>query len=123
MKQALLLVAHGSRQDEANEDLRQVAADLRRLGGFDIVEESFLELAQPTIAAAGASCVQQGATRVVLVPYFLAAGVHVQKDLTFYRDELSRGFPKVDFRLAAPLGRDPLLLEILITRAREAFES
>jgi sirohydrochlorin ferrochelatase len=122
MKQALLLVAHGSRQDEANEDLRQVATDLRRLGGFDVVEESFLELAQPTIAAAGESCVQQGATRVVLLPYFLAAGIHVRNDLTAFRDELSRRFPAVEFRLAAPLGRDPQLLEVLIARAREALK-
>ena len=42
---ALLLIAHGSRQAEANDDLYNVAAALRRRG--QVVVESFLELAEP----------------------------------------------------------------------------
>jgi sirohydrochlorin ferrochelatase len=120
MKTALLLIAHGSRQAEANADLHHVATMLRQRGDFAIVEASFLELASPTIAAAGAACVQQGVQRVILVPYFLSAGVHVQRDLTGYREELAARFPGVEFRLAEPLGRHPLLLEVVTARAHAA---
>src|SRR5215469_4801836 len=45
---ALLLIAHGSRQAEANDDLHHVAAELRQRG-HAIVVASFLELAAPSI--------------------------------------------------------------------------
>jgi sirohydrochlorin ferrochelatase len=122
MRDALLLIAHGSRQDEANADLHHLAAELGRRGGFAVVEASFLELAEPGIEEGGASCVNQGAERVVLVPYFLSAGVHVRRDLTTARARLAARFPAVDFRLAEPLGRHPLLLDVVTQRAREALD-
>jgi sirohydrochlorin ferrochelatase len=115
---ALLLIAHGSRQPEANDDLNHVAVQLRRRG--HVVVESFLELAEPDIDEGASRCVGQGVGRVVLVPYFLAAGVHVRRDLAAARDRLARRYPKVEFRLAEPLGRHPLLLEVVAQRAEEA---
>ena len=121
MRTALLLIAHGSRQDEANDDLHHAVAALRR-GAFAVVEAAFLELAGPDIDAGAAACVAQGAERVVLLPYFLSAGVHVRRDLAAARDRLTARHPHVEFRLAEPLGRHPLLVEVLAERAREAVE-
>jgi sirohydrochlorin ferrochelatase len=123
MNTALLLIAHGSRQAEANDDLQHVAAELRRAGEFAIVEASFLELAEPSIPVAGARCAEQGAMRVVMLPYFLSAGVHVRRDLTAFRAELATRFPDVEFRLAEPLGRHPLLRAVVTARAQEAIDS
>jgi len=120
MKTALLLMAHGSRHVEANADLLHVAAALRAQGCYPVVEASFLELAQPDIEEGGARCVAQGAERVVMMPYFLSAGVHVHRDLTACRDRLASRFGHVQFLLAEPLGRHPLLLEIVRDRVREA---
>ena len=116
---ALLLIAHGSRQEEANADLWHVA-DQMRCRGPEIVEASFLELAEPGIEDGGVRCVEQGAERVVLVPYFLSAGVHVRRDLAAARDRLAARHPGVEFRLAEPLGRHPLLTEVVSQRAEEA---
>jgi len=121
MKTALLLIAHGSREDEANDDLRHVAAELRRRG-HSLVEACFLELAEPGIEEGGVRCVEQGAGRVVLVPYFLSAGVHVRRDMVEARRRLAERFPEVEFRLAEPLGRHPLLLDIVAERVRQAVE-
>ncbi len=119
MVTALLLIAHGSRQPEANADLEYVAEALRQRG-YSITVASYLELAQPDIEEGGVCCVAAGARRVVLVPYFLSAGIHVRRDLTAVRDRLAARFPEVEFRLAEPLGRHPLLLDVVEERAREA---
>jgi sirohydrochlorin ferrochelatase len=119
MSTALLLIAHGSRQPEANADLHHLAATLRQRG-YGIVVASFLELAEPGIEDGGARCVQLGARRVVLVPYFLSAGVHVRRDLTEARAKLAARFPEVEFRLAEPLGRHPLLVDVVVERVRDA---
>ena len=118
---ALLLIAHGSRHAEANDDLRHVAAELRQRG-HAIVEASFLELAEPAIDQGGAHCVEQGAECVVLVPYFLSAGVHVHRDLTEARRRLAERFPAVTFLLAEPLGRHPLLLDVVTERVQQALK-
>src|SRR5262249_55524814 len=123
MKTALLLIAHGSREDLANADLCHAVNELRRRGEFAIVEAAFLELAEPDIDAGGAACVAQGANQIVLLPYFLSAGVHVKRDLENARSRLATKYPQVDFRLAEPLGPHPLLLQVLAERARDAISN
>ena len=117
---ALLLIAHGSRRAEANADLDHVAAGMRARGRYPVVRVAYLELAEPDIAAGGAACVADGATDVILLPYFLSPGVHVADDLSAARDGLAGRFPGVRFALAEPLGRHPLLLDVVEARARAA---
>ena len=118
---ALLLIAHGSRRAEANADLEQLAERLR--GDFAMVQPSYLELCEPGIVAGGTMCVNAGAKCVILLPYFLSAGVHVVEDLTAARDELARRYADVEFLLAKPLGLHPLLVEVVKARAWEVVRS
>lgn len=122
MSTALLLIAHGSRQEEANADLHHVLEEMRRRGDYAAVEAAFLELAEPGIEEAGDRCAAGGVRRVVLLPYFLSAGVHVRRDLADARRRLAARHPHVAFLLAEPLGRHPLLIEVAAQRAREAEE-
>jgi sirohydrochlorin ferrochelatase len=117
---ALLLVAHGSRHVEANADLEHVVRQLR-WRGYPLVVAAYLELAEPGIIAAADQCVELGAERVVLVPYFLSAGVHVRRDLAAARAELAGKYPHIEFLLAEPLGRHPLLLEVVEDRVKDAL--
>jgi sirohydrochlorin ferrochelatase len=120
MTTALLLIAHGSRQPEANDDLHHTVLAMRQRGRYDRVEACFLELAEPNIDEGARKCVSQGAGHVILLPYFLSAGVHVCRDLQEAQRRLAERYPLVRFALAEPLGRHPLLIEIVAERAREA---
>jgi len=116
---AVLLMAHGSRRAEANDDLRQLADELRRRGSISIIIASYLELAAPSIPEGARLCVAEGAQRVLMLPYFLSAGRHVTGDLERFRDELSREFPQVEFRLCPPLGLHPKIVEVVLDRLAE----
>lgn len=118
---AALLIAHGSRRAEANADLERVADGVRARETYATVRTSFLELAEPGIVDGGVACVEAGAGRVLMLPYFLSPGVHVRQDLTAARDELAARFPEVEFLLAEPLGGHPTLIDVLIQRANEAL--
>ena len=52
--QALLIVAHGSRRVESNEEIRALAAQVAQqsVQTYSIVGSAFLELAEPSIPAA-----------------------------------------------------------------------
>jgi sirohydrochlorin ferrochelatase len=113
---AVLLIAHGSRRPEANDDLRQLSEILRKKGLYPVIETAYLELSAPDIPAGGARCVAEGATRVKMLPYFLSAGAHVVEDLERCRRELTERFPHVAFELCPPLGVHPLMVEIVLDR-------
>ena len=116
---AVLLIAHGSREPSANDDLRALAERLAKTGDHPIVVASFLELAEPDIATGGDLCVAEGASMVLMVPYFLSAGVHLRRDLTAAREDLQAKHPGVAFRLGPPLGPHPLLDEVVAARIAE----
>ncbi|MBS0206287.1 MAG: sirohydrochlorin cobaltochelatase [Planctomycetes bacterium] len=116
---AVLLIAHGSRRAAANDDLVRLAGLVMDRGDYQIVEVSYLELADPSIAAGGRTCVERGARRVLMLPYFLSAGVHVVNDLKASRTELSAEFPDVEFVLCPHLGLHPLMAEIVLERLAE----
>lgn len=116
---AVLLIAHGSRRAEANQDLVDLANRLRSRGEYDIIEPSYLELAEPSIPEGGRRCVEQGAQRVLMLPYFLSAGTHVLTDLERFRGELSAVHAGVVFQLCPPLGLHPRMMDIVLDRLRE----
>ena len=80
---ALLIIAHGSRRAESNEEIKALTAQVasRANEHFDLVECAFLELAEPLIPDGVNSLVDQGAKSIVVVPYFLAKGAHVRDDI------------------------------------------
>lgn len=120
---AVLLIAHGSRRAEANQELVELAQRLTADGLYAIVEPSFLELAEPDIVTGGTTCVTKGATLVLMVPYFLSAGVHIRRDLTEARDQLAAMHPHINFRLGQPLGPHTLLDNLVRERIREVDSS
>lgn len=87
---------------------------------YAIIEIAYLELAEPTIPESARRCVEQGATHVSLLPYFLSAGAHVVEDLERFRADLAIEFPAVRFTLCKPLSQHPLLIEIVVERLAEA---
>ena len=113
---AVLLIAHGSRRAQANAELVTMAERIRTAGGFDIVEPSYLELAEPSIPDGARRCIARGAQHVRMLPFFLSAGNHVTNDLERFRGELAAEFPSVEFTLCEPLGLHPLMTEIVLDR-------
>ena len=119
MSSAILLIAHGSRRSEANQDLVRIAEQLRPRVAEEIVEIAYLELAEPTIPQGLARCVEQGATTVRMLPYFLSAGAHVTEDLAEFRADFLRTHPDVDCQVCPPLGLHPRIIDVLLDRLNE----
>jgi sirohydrochlorin ferrochelatase len=117
---AIVLIAHGSRNAEANADAAHFADCLRKSALAGLVEAAFLELAKPDIPTAVARCASRGSREIVLLPFFLSPGVHVRADLRAICQQSQAQYPGIQFTLTEPLGRHPLLLEVLKERVRLA---
>jgi sirohydrochlorin ferrochelatase len=116
------IFAHGSSVPAANDAVRAVAARVASLGGFDLVEAAFLEGGSPDLAEAVRRLVTGGAARILVVPYFLTLGLHLQRDLPRIVAEVSRIQAGVEIHVAPPLDGHPAVAEALIERAMEGIE-
>ena len=117
---AVVIFAHGSSVESANDSVRRIA-DAVRHQGFELVETAFLEQGLPDLAGALEAAIAKGATRVVVVPYFLTLGIHLQRDLPNIVSGLERIYKGVEIRVAPPLEGHPALIGILKQRAQEAL--
>jgi sirohydrochlorin ferrochelatase len=117
---ALIVFAHGSRVAEANQAVERVARLAAEKAGFALWQEAFLELAEPDLNTAVQKLRERGARRIVVTPYFLVMGVHLQKDLPKLLEEAAAHAPGVALVCTPPLDGHPALVEILSERARQA---
>jgi sirohydrochlorin ferrochelatase len=115
----VVLVDHGSRRDESNQLLHEVARMLRERGPFAIVEPAHMELAEPSIGTAVGRCHQQGAQLVIVSPFFLLPGRHMTEDIPHLARAAAEAHSGMEYRVAPPLGTHPLLVEILLQRIAE----
>ncbi len=102
---ALLVIAHGSRSASANDEIRELATQLRETNpAFDLVEHAFLEMAEPNIVQGGKKLVADGADEIVVLPYFLAAGRHVAEDVPAEVALIEQQYPHVKITMASHFG-------------------
>lgn len=113
---SLLIVAHGSRRQASNEEVVDLAKRVAQQASHDFhyVSAAFLEIAEPSIPDALECCVQQGATEVVIFPYFLAAGRHVVDDIPEEAAKVANKYPDVKFRIAGHLGKSEDIPQLII---------
>lgn len=122
MKTVILLMAHGSRMSSANDAAREVAKMVQEITGFETVEVSFRELHEPNIQQGIDTCVAKGAQRILLMPYFLFMGAHVQHDLPEEIAEARKRHPGLIMEMGAHLGVHRKLAEVEAERIGEALD-
>ena len=119
----LIIVDHGSRLPESNQLVVRVsqAFQQRFADQFSIVEPAHMELAEPSICMAYQRCVERGAQQILVIPYFLGPGKHWTTDIPSLVAQAATNYPETQWTLAAPLGLDDLMLDLLLKRAQEAI--
>ena len=124
MKNGIIIVDHGSRRAESNEMLEEVARlfAARFRERYDVVEAAHMELAEPSIGTAYARCVERGATRIVVCPFFLGPGKHWTSDIPRITADAAVNFPQTQYHVTMPLGIDDLILELLAKRVAFCVE-
>ena len=102
--QAILLYGHGARNKEWARPFELIRAAIKARDPRALVEPGFLELMRPTFDEGVACLVDQGATSIMVVPIFMAAGSHVKKDLPRLAADAMDRHEGLLIELAAPVG-------------------
>ena len=114
------MFAHGSSVESANQAVRSVAASLAAQGNYQAVEAAFLEGGKPDLRDAVDTMVARGVTHIIVIPYFLTLGLHLQRDLPRLVEQTRVSHPTLEIKVTPPLDGHPAMIEALLGRAREA---
>ena len=87
---------------------------------FKEVKFCFLELEPPNIEEGIRECLTSKPNTILVIPYFLHKGIHIQKDILI---DLSKAQEKYNFNslfISEHIGVDPAIIDLVITLAKEA---
>ena len=117
---AVILFGHGSRVPGASDDMEKVAMRMRaRLGGT-LIETCSMSKLGPHFPEIFDRCVVHGATEILVMPYFLHAGMHMIEDIPDILREKVKDHPHVKLIFGKNLGFDESLVELLLRRVGES---
>lgn len=128
-QKGMLLVGHGSTMPYNQELVEKTAEFIRAKNAGYIVKCGFMNMNRPTIRDSLEAFRHEPIDALVVVPLFLAKGVHIEKDIPG-EIGLPEGVRKGTFVLngrsvpllyADPIGSDPLLAELMIKNAKKAL--
>ncbi|PKG37159.1 sirohydrochlorin chelatase [Psychromonas sp. Urea-02u-13] len=119
---ALLLIAHGSRREQSNQEVFTLVEQLKatHLAGYELYQAGFLEIAQPSILDAIESSVNEGASSVVLLPYFLNSGNHVVQDIPNIINQAKLKHPNLAIHVTEHVGASDLMLDLIVGLAKKS---
>jgi sirohydrochlorin cobalto/nickelchelatase len=128
-KKGMLLVGHGSTMPYNQELVEKTAAMIKEQNTDFIVKCGFMNMNKPTIRESLDEFRREPIDAIVVVPLFLAKGVHIEKDIPG-EIGLAEGTKKGIFSIngrsvplvyADPIGSDPLLASLMIKNAAKAL--
>mmetsp|Transcript_6830 Transcript_6830/g.18330 ORF Transcript_6830/g.18330 Transcript_6830/m.18330 type:complete len:223 (-) Transcript_6830:296-964(-) len=118
----VVIVDHGSRKKDSNDMLVEFVQLYKQTTGSRIVEPAHMEIAEPSIGQAIGECVKAGANKVVVAPYFLSRGRHIQEDIPALVSEAREKYPGIQCVVADPIGIDPLMAQLISNRVKKVVD-
>ena len=116
----LVMVGHGSLLPYGKEMLNSFCDMMRKRNLFPRVETSFLQKNDPLLEDVLKGLVSDGVKTAIILPVFLANGVHTTKDIPSVLDKITKD-SDLKIIYAEPLGADERIVDILVDRAKEAL--
>jgi len=113
-----IVFAHGSSVESANEAVRSVARQAANQGGWDHHVAAFLGGGYPNLADAAAKMAAGGVSHLVVIPYFLTSGLHLERDLPALIAGVKQSHPELAIEVTLPLDGHPGLVDALLDRAK-----
>ncbi|MEN3112505.1 sirohydrochlorin chelatase [Uliginosibacterium paludis] len=113
MSEALILFAHGARDPSWAGPLERLRDRVAARAPASQVGVAFLEFMAPSLPEAIDAAVASGATRIEIVPVFLAQGGHVRRDVPVMLEAAAIRHPQADIRLQPVLGEAQAVLDAM----------
>ncbi|SFU85347.1 sirohydrochlorin chelatase [Alicyclobacillus macrosporangiidus] len=120
MSERVLLIGHGSRDDEGNRAFLAFARRVQAAYPKRRLETCFLELAEPDVPTGVAACAEAGASRVIALPLILLAASHVKLEIPELLDHARLRHPGLSIDYGRNVGMHERVLDLLVDQYQAA---
>ena len=117
---AIIILGHGSRVPNAAKDMEKVAKILKEKYHLEMVETCQMSRLGPHYGEILEKCIHNGATEIMVIPYFLNKGLHIRIDIPEMMQQEATKYPDVKIIYGNCLGFDPSYADILNKRICES---
>ncbi|WP_130859767.1 sirohydrochlorin chelatase [Gracilibacillus phocaeensis] len=117
--EAVIYICHGSRVEQAKHESMQLLRRVKDQVDAPIQKGCFLELQEPNISDAVAKVVEQGATKIVVMPILLLTAGHAKRDIPKLIEQEHHKYPEVEFVYGKAIEVDDRMVDVLAERIDE----
>lgn len=112
---ALVLIAHGSKKKQSNDEFRELVKLVREKNShkYEHVIASFLEMETPTIINVVKELASKNIESITFYPFFLNSGKHVLIDIPNIIKELEKSYPNIEFKTLPHFGLSSKIASII----------
>ncbi|AXF56949.1 sirohydrochlorin chelatase [Salicibibacter kimchii] len=119
--QAILYVGHGSRVKEGNEQFEMFIDAVKKHYKTEMIQEiAYIELVSPTITEGIKACIEQGATKIAVVPVLLLSASHAKVDIPRELERAKETYPNVKMSYGKPFGIEDDVIDVAVSRLLDA---
>jgi sirohydrochlorin ferrochelatase len=113
---ALIFLAHGSRREKSNQEVFSLVDSMRPalVSKFDVVDAAFLEIVSPSLRDVVDQMLGQGAQSIVIYPFFLNSGSHVDRDIPAIVNEYRSRYPDCRFEVTRHFGASDEVPDMIV---------
>ncbi|MBF0289712.1 MAG: CbiX/SirB N-terminal domain-containing protein [SAR324 cluster bacterium] len=117
---ALLVVAHGSRREQANEEFTAFVQNIgeKTREYYHFVGTAFLEICHPSLVDAARALMAKGVTHIHVYPYFLNTGKHVDVDIPAIIKGLKESTPDCHITMLEYFGKSNGIVNFALQHLR-----
>ena len=123
MKQALIILAHGSRDPRWAEPFERLQQRVSQRAPAIDVRLAYLEAMKPDLPTAVADLVRDGASVIRVAPVFFGQGSHLREDLPALIGSVRIDHPGVAIACGVPAGEDEGVMDALAIYCIEGLGS
>jgi sirohydrochlorin ferrochelatase len=117
---ALILLAHGSRDPLGSQPLAQIKRWVQSARPDLDVREAYLSLNEPTLEACLQGLHHEGCAQATVLPMLVSRGHHLNVELPVLIDDLQARFPSLRLSVSPHLGSDAAIVDLVLARAAQA---
>ncbi len=118
-KQSVIILGHGSKSVQAIEDFNFIVDLLKQKLETTQVFGAHMEMAKPTLEDLVSHLNEDHVEKVTIIPYFLFNGNHIKEDIPEKIATLKAKYPDMDFVYGSPIGKEPLMADIMLKKIKE----
>jgi sirohydrochlorin ferrochelatase len=115
---AVIVLGHGSRAPEANRSFGEIVKMVAEKADSSVVEPAFMSHCQPDLETSVKKMVEAGFKQIVIMPFFLYNGIHVQEDIPGDIRKLEEKYG-VEMVFTKSLCPDQRIVDIVVDRIME----